>query len=94
MNSTAAIDFRQAYRGKRVLVTGHSGFKGAWLSSWLIALGAEVSGLSLAPETTPNLFEALGLGARMQSRIVDIREPAAVADAIVNRRGIRTLFSG
>jgi CDP-glucose 4,6-dehydratase len=82
VNSTAAIDFRQAYRGKRVLVTGHTGFKGAWLSSWLIALGAEVSGLSLSPEASPNLFEALGLGARMQSRIVDIREPAAVADAI------------
>ena len=43
--------------GKRVLLTGHSGFKGSWLSLWLQRLGAEITGYSLVPPTTPSLFE-------------------------------------
>ncbi len=48
------------WRGKRVLLTGHSGFKGAWLALWLQRLGAQVAGLSLAPITQPNLPALLG----------------------------------
>jgi CDP-glucose 4,6-dehydratase len=60
--------------GKKVLVTGHTGFKGSWLSSWLLYLGARVKGLSLAPDTTPSLFEQLGLEARLDHQIGDVRE--------------------
>ena len=49
------------WRGRRVLLTGHTGFKGCWLTLWLLSLGAEVWGYSLEPEGNPNLFQALGL---------------------------------
>jgi len=60
------------YSGKRVLVTGHTGFKGAWLCEWLLGLGAEVHGLALAP-LKPSLFEELDLAKRVKHNIVDIR---------------------
>jgi CDP-glucose 4,6-dehydratase len=68
---------RPAYAGRRVLVTGHTGFKGAWLCEWLLALGAEVHGLALAPEER-SLFNALGLERRMNHALVDIRNDAAL----------------
>jgi CDP-glucose 4,6-dehydratase len=55
---------REAYRGRRVLVTGHTGFKGAWLTLWLLALGAEVTGFALAPDTSPSLFDRWGSPSR------------------------------
>jgi CDP-glucose 4,6-dehydratase len=64
------------WRGVRVLVTGHTGFKGAWLCEWLLGEGAEVSGLSLPPEA-PSLYGDLGLDRRMASTFADIRDPAA-----------------
>lgn len=71
------------YRGMRVLVTGHTGFKGAWLVSWLLEEGAEVSGLALAPEHgKPSLFEDLGLVDRMTSRIADVRDAGPVLAAV------------
>src|SRR5579863_9608328 len=70
------------YRGKRVLVTGHTGFKGAWLSEWLLLLGARVHGLALEPPTNPSLFEQLGLAKRMEHQIGDIRDPEVVAKAV------------
>lgn len=76
-----------SYRGIRVLVTGHTGFKGAWLASWLLADGAEVMGLALAPEAgQPNLFDALGLATRMDSVLADIRDPEAVREAVATFR--------
>lgn len=70
-------------QGHRVLVTGHTGFKGAWLCSWLLMDGAEVSGLSLPPEPgRPNLFKDLSLGQRMQSTFGDIRDLATVEATI------------
>ena len=60
------------YSGKRVLVTGHTGFKGAWLCEWLLGLGAEVYGLAL-PAQKPSLFFALELERRMRHAIQDIR---------------------
>jgi CDP-glucose 4,6-dehydratase len=64
----------QAYKGKRVLVTGHTGFKGSWLTVWLNELGAEVLGYSLEPESSPNNFTACGLQHRMIHEIGDIRD--------------------
>ena len=66
------------YRGRRVLVTGHTGFKGSWLGTWLLELGAEVSGLALHPFGQPNLFEALALAGHTTSHFADIRDSAAV----------------
>jgi len=70
--------FGDIYRGKRVLVTGHTGFKGSWLCEWLLALGADVTGLALPPATTPALFDELGLSGRMKDRRGDIRDLATV----------------
>ncbi len=67
--------FGSAYKGKRVLVTGHTGFKGAWLCEWLLDLGAEVTGLSLPPPTEPSLFDELGLGGRLGHNLGEIQEP-------------------
>jgi CDP-glucose 4,6-dehydratase len=64
---------RSAYAGRRVLVTGHTGFKGAWLCEWLLALGAEVHGVALAPEER-SLFGSLGLERRLQHTLLDVRE--------------------
>ena len=72
------------YRGRRVLVTGHSGFKGSWLALWLSRLGAEVTGLSDGIPTQPNHFEALGL--TIDDRRGDVVDDAAVAAAIVSAR--------
>lgn len=67
------------WRGKRVLLTGHTGFKGAWLALWLQRLGAQVTGLALAPATTPALFTLAGVAQGMDSHVCDVRDGAAVA---------------
>lgn len=64
--------------GRRVLVTGHSGFKGAWLSFWLARMGAIVGGLSLQSVTNPNLFSLLGLESSVESNWLDIRDEESV----------------
>ena len=61
------------YRGRRVLVTGHTGFKGAWLCRVLCGAGAEVTGFSLPPPTSPSLFELAGIGEEMRSVVGDVR---------------------
>ena len=65
---------KQFWRGRRVLVTGHTGFKGGWLCLWLKALGAEVTGYALAPATNPSLFEVARVGEGLRSVIADIRD--------------------
>ena len=62
------------YKGKKVFVTGHTGFKGTWLCRMLVSAGAEVTGYSLAAPTNPNLFSLAGLEGRMTSVIGDIRD--------------------
>lgn len=76
--------FGGVFRGKTVFVTGHTGFKGAWLGEWLLALGARVIGYSLPPPTKPALFTQLGLARRIERHIVgDIRNPVALRTALV-----------
>jgi len=77
----APMSFLRGYRGRRVLVTGHTGFKGSWLTLWLSRLGAEVTGLSLDTQD-PSLFAMLDLGNDCQHRLGDVRDPHAVADAL------------
>jgi CDP-glucose 4,6-dehydratase len=77
---------RRFWRGKRVLLTGHTGFKGGWLSLWLQRLGADITGVALPPATQPNLFTLAGLSTRMQSRICDIRDAPALADIVTAAR--------
>jgi CDP-glucose 4,6-dehydratase len=62
------------WKGKRVLMTGHTGFKGSWLSLWLQSMGAQVVGYALAPPTNPSLFEVAEVGKGMISIIGDIRD--------------------
>lgn len=70
----------ECYKGSRVFVTGHTGFKGSWLCEWLLRLGAEVYGYSLEAPTTPNLFGQLGLADRIASHtIADIRDLGRLA---------------
>lgn len=67
------------WHGKRVLLTGHTGFKGAWLALWLHRLGAQVTGIALAPVTQPNLFALLEASSWMSSHECDIRDAQALA---------------
>ncbi|MDF9833997.1 CDP-glucose 4,6-dehydratase [Ereboglobus sp. PH5-5] len=80
--------FSGVFLNKRVLITGHTGFKGAWLTEWLLALGADVHGFSLPPPTTPALFDQLDLAPRLGSRhrIGDIRDRALVRDTVASIR--------
>jgi CDP-glucose 4,6-dehydratase len=73
---------RAFWQGRRVLLTGHTGFKGTWLSLWLEQLGADVHGLALAPDTSPALFPLLAPFKRQQSHLGDIRDAGAVAQAV------------
>jgi CDP-glucose 4,6-dehydratase len=86
--STVMGRLRSFYQGRRVLVTGHTGFKGAWLLHWLHRLGAQVSGFALEPETSPNLFSLTQAAAACEagSVIADLVEPEAVRDAVTHAR--------
>jgi len=70
------------FRGKKVLLTGHSGFKGSWLALWLDRLGAEVTGISLPPITEPNLFSLAGIEELCESHFCDIGDRATLAALI------------
>lgn len=72
--------------GRRVFVTGHTGFKGGWLSLWLQNMGALTSGFSLAPETTPNFYQQASVGDGMDSRFGDIRDLGLLREAIIKFR--------
>jgi CDP-glucose 4,6-dehydratase len=71
--------YGDVYRGRRVFVTGHTGFKGSWLSSWLLSLGAEVTGYALEPPTDPSLFDALSLGDSLRHVVADVRDETRLA---------------
>ncbi|MBU1378755.1 MAG: CDP-glucose 4,6-dehydratase [Alphaproteobacteria bacterium] len=70
------------WAGKRVLLTGHTGFKGSWAAIWLGRMGAQVTGIALPPDQAPALFALAGVERRITSRFVDLRNPDAVASAV------------
>ena len=75
------------WRGKRVFLTGHTGFKGSWLSLWLSELGAQVHGYALAPPTDPSLFESARIAERLAGHTVaDVRDLDAVKAAMRQAR--------
>jgi CDP-glucose 4,6-dehydratase len=75
-------ELEAAYRGRKVLVTGHTGFKGAWLTTWLHRLGAEVSGFALAPESPKWAFVAAGVESLCRHRVADVRDLPALDQAL------------
>lgn len=77
---------RSFWKGRRVFLTGHTGFKGSWLTLWLESLGAETTGYSLAPPTQPSLFEQAGVAGSVRSVIADIRDFDRLKNAIVECR--------
>jgi CDP-glucose 4,6-dehydratase len=78
--------FGNAFHGKIVLVTGHTGFKGAWLTAWLLKLGARVVGASRDIPSQPAMFEEIGLADRIDHRIVDVRDLEAVRELVTEVR--------
>jgi CDP-glucose 4,6-dehydratase len=80
----AGLPDAEFWRGKRVVVTGHTGFKGGWLVLWLQRMGALVTGISLAPLSSPSLFELAGIEQLCQSNICDIRDAQRLASVITS----------
>jgi len=76
------VSFRATFENRSVFLTGHTGFKGAWLSEWLLALGARLSGYSIDIPTTPSLFEGLALSQRMLDLRGDVRELGVLRKAL------------
>lgn len=84
MEGLVMKQFADTYRDRSVLITGHTGFKGSWLSLWLADLGASVSGLALSPGTNPNHWNLLGL--EIDDHRVDVREADDVAKLVADVR--------
>jgi CDP-glucose 4,6-dehydratase len=78
--------FSNVYKDRKVLITGHTGFKGSWLTSWLLHLGANVIGVSKDIPTTPAMFDILGLGNRIKHNIIDLTDLNALSEIIVSEK--------
>ena len=74
--------FSNVYSGKKVLVTGHTGFKGSWLTCWLLKLGAEVVGVSKDVPTKPSMFEDLGIQSLVTHYLCDIRDLTRLSEIV------------
>lgn len=87
---TATINLQPStktfFHGKKVFLTGHTGFKGGWLALWLQSLGAKVTGYALVPPTNPSLFDVAGVGEGMTSIIADIRDLPTLQSALREAR--------
>jgi CDP-glucose 4,6-dehydratase len=77
---------REFWRDRSVLVTGHTGFKGGWLATWLLDLGARVTGYGLTPNTTPSYFVRCGLAERLTTHVADVRDAGSVQAALAAAR--------
>jgi len=77
---------RSFWRGRRVFLTGHTGFKGSWLALWLDALGANVTGYALEPPTRPSLYEQAGVAPTLRSITADIRDLARLGTALADTK--------
>jgi CDP-glucose 4,6-dehydratase len=73
----------QFWKNKKVFITGHTGFKGSWLCYWLKNMGADICGYALAPETRPNIFDALELNQSLKSNIADIRDLKKLSETVL-----------
>jgi CDP-glucose 4,6-dehydratase len=83
LDGRAGMGVSAALEHRKVFLTGHTGFTGSWLGAWLTSIGCEVTGYSLAPETTPNLFTVLGAGADYRCSIIgDIRDFPTLREAL------------
>ncbi len=78
------IRYKNLYKGKTVLITGHTGFKGSWLASWLKILGANVIGIALNPSTQPSHYASIQLSNEIKDLRVDIRDKDALEEAILS----------
>ena len=78
--------FENIYQNKKVLVTGHTGFKGSWLTAWLLNLGANVIGVSKDIPTQPSMFEVLELTDKIQHHIVDVRDMGSLCQVILDEK--------
>jgi len=78
--------FAKAFQGRTVWLSGHTGFKGAWLARWLTQLGARVHGFAQPPATRPAIFEQLGLAKKIEHETGDVRDAVAVKQAILRAR--------
>ena len=76
------VTFRNVFEGKRVFITGHTGFKGSWLASWMHRLGADVTGFALPPDYEGSHFEQLGLATRIRHIEGDLRDAGCVRRAL------------
>jgi len=85
VNSPCFVD-PNFWKGKRVFLTGHTGFKGGWLALWLQSMGVDLQGFALDPPTNPSLFEKAHISANMRSETGDIRDYDALHKAVINFR--------
>ena len=78
--------FNNVYQGKKILVTGHTGFKGTWLTTWLLKLGAKVIGVSIDIPTNPSMFETLNIMDKIDHNILDIRDLTAFKKVMLDHQ--------
>jgi CDP-glucose 4,6-dehydratase len=73
MRKESQLNFQKLFKNKKVLVTGHTGFKGSWLTSWLVLLGAKVIGISINIPTNPSHFQTIKLKNKINHKRIDIK---------------------
>src|SRR3989344_9483293 len=81
-----AENMNNFFKGKKILITGNTGFKGSWLTEILLQWGADIVGVSLPPKTEPNLFAILNLEQRIKNYFLDIRDFDALKKVIADER--------
>ena len=75
------MNLKKIFKGKKVIITGHNGFKGSWLTLWLCNLGAKVVGISLDPPSTPSHYKVIKINKKVKEKKIDIRKLAPLRKA-------------